>query len=328
MSLYPLKFETIYKDKIWGGNKLKNLLNKDVPKNKKIGETWEISGVAGNISIVKNGVFAGNSLQEMIELYMGDLVGDIVYEKFGLEFPLLIKFIDASDDLSIQVHPTDEIAFERHNTFGKTEMWYVLEADNNAQLISGFNKDVSKQEYISKLENNKLADILNFETVKKGDVFFIPSGRVHAICKGILLAEIQQTSDITYRIYDWDRLDDNGNSRELHTDLALDVIDLKKHKNYKTEYSKKSNNTSEIIKNEYFTTNILEFNSQITKDIYNIDSFIIYIATEGETDIIYNKTEKISLKTGETILIPAELYELTFIPHSPICSLLEVYVQL
>jgi len=326
MSLYPLKFKTIYKETIWGGNKLQKQLNKDVPATAKVGETWEISCVEGDISIVSNGTLEGNSLQDLIEIYMGDLVGDKVYDKYGLEFPVLIKFIDANDDLSIQVHPDDAIAKERHNAFGKTEMWYVLEGEKDSKLITGFNKTVTKLEYLDKLEANEISDILNFETVKKGDVFFIPAGRVHAIGSGILLAEIQQTSDITYRIYDWDRKDKDGKGRELHTDLAIDVLDFKKHDNYKTEYTTQDNEAVELANTEYFKTNIIELTKKMEIDIFKIDSFIIYIATEGETEIIYSTKDSVNIKKGETVLIPAELNSIILNPKSKNSTLLEVYM--
>jgi len=326
MSLYPLKFKTIYKETIWGGNKLNKQLNKDVPANAKVGETWEISCVEGDISVVSNGLLEGNSLQDLIEIYMGDLVGDKVYDKYGLEFPVLIKFIDANDDLSIQVHPDNTVAKQRHNAFGKTEMWYVLEGEKNSKLISGFSKTVTKREYLDKLEANEISDILNFEPVKKGDVFFIPAGRVHAIGSGILLAEIQQTSDITYRIYDWERKDKNGNSRELHTDLAIDVLDFKKQDSYKTEYTISKNEAIELANTVYFKTNIIELTKKMEIDIFRIDSFIIYIATEGETDIIYSTKESINIKKGETVLIPAELNSIILQPKNGNSTLLEVYM--
>jgi len=326
MSLYPLKFKTIYKETIWGGSKLKEQLNKDVPTNAKVGETWEISCVEGDVSIVSNGILEGNSLQDLIEIYMGDLVGDKVYDKYGLEFPVLIKFIDANDDLSIQVHPDDAMARKRHNAFGKTEMWYILESKKDSKLISGFSKTVTKREYLDKLEANEISDILNFEPAKKGDVFFIPAGRVHAIGSGILLAEIQQTSDITYRIYDWDRKNKDGNGRELHTELAIDVLDFKKHDNYKTEYTTQDNEAVELANTEYFKTNIIELTKKMEIDIFKIDSFIIYIATEGETEIIYSTKDSISIKKGEIVLIPAELNSIILNPKSKSCTLLEVYM--
>jgi mannose-6-phosphate isomerase len=201
-SLYPLKFTPVFKDKIWGGDKLKTILNKDFSDLPNCGESWEISAVQDDISVVSNGFLKGNNLEELIEVYMGDLVGEKVWEKFGCECPLLIKFIDANDNLSIQVHPNDELSAERHDAYGKTEMWYVVQADPGARLISGFSGKINKAEYLKYLGNGHLEDILNYEEVSAGDVFFIPAGRVHAIGKGIVVAEIQQTSDVTYRIFD------------------------------------------------------------------------------------------------------------------------------
>jgi len=324
--LYPLKFTPIFKEKIWGGNKLNTILKKKCDKNKKIGESWEISGVNGSLSIIENGFLAGNNLEEIIEIYMGDLVGDKVYNEFGLEFPLLIKFIDANNDLSIQVHPNDELALERHRSLGKTEMWYILQADENAQLISGFNQPVDQELYINKLNSNQLTSILNFEKAKKDDVFFIPAGRIHAICKGIVVAEIQQTSDITYRIFDWNRLDDNGNSRELHTDLALDAIDYNFHENYRTSYEIKSKTTSNIIDNKYFTTNIIDLNNLLEKDYNFLDSFIVYICLNGRFTVDCEFCSPVTIETGETLLIPAILRNLTLQPISS-SKVLEIYIK-
>jgi mannose-6-phosphate isomerase len=323
--LYPLKFTPIYKDKIWGGNKIKSVLNKDFGSLPNCGESWELSGVDGNVSVVSNGYLAGNSLEELIEVYMGDLVGDQVFEKFGMEFPLLIKFIDANDDLSIQVHPNDEMSEERHGAFGKTEMWYVMQTDPGSKLQSGFNQPVDQDKYLFKLEHNELTDILNFEEVKAGDVFFIPAGRVHAIGKGILLAEIQQTSDITYRIYDYDRRDSQGNLRELHTELALDVIDYSILPEYKTKYDPKTNESVELVKCKYFTTNILEINQLVEKDYNKLDSFVIYICLEGELEIETESGSELVHK-GETLLIPAFIENVQLKPKTKAVKLLEVYI--
>ncbi|MFO7842479.1 MAG: type I phosphomannose isomerase catalytic subunit [Bacteroidales bacterium] len=323
--LYPLKFKPQFKEKIWGGQHLKKFLNKPLPENKKIGESWEISGVEENVSTVDNGYLQGNNLQELIEIYMGDLVGDRVYDQFGIEFPLLIKFIDANDVLSIQVHPDDELAKKRHNSFGKTEMWYIIEAEKEAELISGFKKKADKNTYLKHLKSGELPDILNYEKVHKGDVFFIPSGRVHAIGKGIVLAEIQQTSDVTYRIFDWNRKDDQGNYRELHTDLALDAIDFKVYDNYKTPYKINPNKEANILKCNYFNTSIIQFNETIEKDYHQLDSFVIYMCLDGELEIIYNETEKLSLEKGETILIPAVFEHLVLNPVVQ-SKLLEIYI--
>ena len=323
--LYPLKFKPILKERIWGGEKLKTVLNK-TGSCKNCGESWELSAVQGDISIVENGFLKGNSLQEIIEIYMGDLVGDKVFEKFGIEFPLLIKFIDATDDLSIQVHPGDQMAIERHNSYGKTEMWYVIDTDNGAGLISGFNKTITKDEYLSHLAAKTLKKVMNRVSASKGDVFFIPAGRVHAIGAGILLAEIQQTSDITYRIYDWGRVDANGKSRELHTDLALDAIDYTYVENVKQQYPDKVNEFTNLVTCTYFTTNRLSFNKPISKDYSDLDSFVIYICCQGKFNLHYNGSEKMEILSGQTVLLPAELGEVKLEPVGQ-AEILEVYVE-
>ncbi|MEI8112274.1 MAG: type I phosphomannose isomerase catalytic subunit [Bacteroidia bacterium] len=323
--LYPLKFTPIFMDKIWGGNKIKTVLNKDFGNLPNCGESWEISACEGHVSVVSNGELAGNSLEELIEVYMGDLVGDQVFENFGIEFPLLIKFIDATDDLSIQVHPGDEMSMERHQAAGKTEMWYVLQADQGSKLQSGFNQPVDQKKYLEKLEQLELTDILNFEEVTSGDVFFIPAGRIHAIGKGILLAEIQQTSDITYRIYDYDRRDAKGNLRELHTELALDAIDWELYPEYKTNYQPKLNESVGLVKCKYFTTNLLELNQSVEKDYNKLDSFVIYIGLEGELQIDTDSGSE-SLQKGETILIPASIENVQLNPLSATAKVLEVYI--
>ncbi len=322
--LYPLKFKPILKDKIWGGERLKNVLDKK-EAGKSTGECWEISTVKDNISVVAEGFLAGNDLQELIEIYMGDLVGDKVYEKFGLEFPLLIKFIDANDDLSIQVHPDDAKASERHDSYGKTEMWYVIESDPGAELISGFNRELKKEDYIAALNSGKLKDILNYEKTSSGDVFFMPAGRVHAIGSGILLAEIQQSSDVTYRIYDWDRKDSEGKTRDLHTELALDVIEFESQTDYRTDYKKTLNKSVNIGECPYFSTNLIHFNKAVEKDFHLIDSFIIYLCVEGKVNIISAEDQKTCIKKGESILIPAELKNLILVPEGE-AKVLETYV--
>ncbi|MGZ2369708.1 type I phosphomannose isomerase catalytic subunit [Ancylomarina sp. YFZ004] len=314
MQLYPIKFTPIAKETIWGGNKLKTVLSKDFPSNQKIGESWEISGVKNDISIVANGHLKGESLNKLITDLGARLLGDKVYQKFGNEFPLLIKFIDANDALSIQVHPDDVLAKERHNSFGKTEMWYVLDAEKDANLIVGFNQEVDKKIYQQKLDEGKLEDILNAENVENGSCYFIPAGRVHAIGKGILLAEIQQTSDITYRMYDWNRVDKMGKSRELHTELAVDAIDYTQEKEYATQYTAETNKTTQLASCEYFTTNRLVFDKTIDCNYSDLDSFVIFICLDGEFEINYSNQEKTHVKKGESILIPSELKHLTLNP--------------
>ncbi|RYY33211.1 MAG: mannose-6-phosphate isomerase [Sphingobacteriaceae bacterium] len=305
-ALYPLKFKTIYKDKIWGGQKIKTYLNKDFGDLPNCGETWEISGVKSDVSVVANGELEGKSLAGLLEECKGELVGEKVYERFGNTFPLLVKFIDANEDLSIQVHPDDELAKKRHNSFGKTEMWYVIEADKGSTLITGFNKEVNEQVYLEKFNSGHLTDILNREDVAAGDIYFLPAGRVHTIGAGLLIAEIQQTSDITYRIYDFDRVDDKGNKRELHTEEALAAIDYKFYPEYKTQYAHTKNEAVEAVTCQYFTTNVLDFTEGTTRDYSAIDSFVIHVCVEGAYTLKYDGGE-LAVKMGESILLPATI---------------------
>jgi mannose-6-phosphate isomerase len=324
-NLYPLKFKPIFKEKIWGGNKISTILGKDFSPLSNCGESWEISGIAGEVSIVSDGFLKDNDLNELIEVYMGDLLGDKVYEKFGNEFPLLIKFIDANDFLSVQVHPDDELAMKRHNSFGKTEMWYVIQADKGSKLVSGFNCDLDKLNFQKRMNEEELNAVLNYEDAKAGDVFFIPSGRIHAIGPGILLAEIQQSSDITYRIHDWDRLDDKGNPRELHVDLAMDAIDFKSYPIYKSAFLEKMNQPVNLASCKYFTTNIINIDHSIHKEYFNIDSFVVYICLDGKI-VLSSSAGDIHLKKGESVLIPAEVKSLDLLAEKK-SKFLEVYIQ-
>lgn len=320
---YPVKFVPILQDKIWGGSKLRDILNKDTIRDR-VGESWEISGVEGNVSIVEKGPDKGKKLTELIAEYKGDLVGDKIYKEFGNDFPLLIKFIDAKTDLSVQLHPNDELAKQRHNSFGKTEMWYVMQADKGSKLNIGFKKDLDKREYLEYLDNGKITELLNFEEVKKGDSVFINTGKVHAIGGGVLLAEIQQTSDITYRIYDWDRVDAEGQSRDLHTALALDAIDFEKKDDYKLTYDEEVNSSSEIASCEYFTTNFLPVKGELEKDYSNLDSFVIYMCVEGKAEISINDHSE-NLKKGQSLLIPATAEKVHI--KADLAELLEVYIK-
>ncbi|MCF8298106.1 MAG: class I mannose-6-phosphate isomerase [Saprospiraceae bacterium] len=322
-TLYPLKFKSIFKDKIWGGQKIKEVFGKDFSPLANCGEAWVVSGVQGFESVVENGFLAGNELNELIEVYMGDLVGDKVYDEHGEEFPVLIKFIDANDYLSIQVHPDDKLAQKRGFKNGKSEMWYIIDAEKDSELISGFSKKVEPQDYIDHLQNKTLKSILNVEKVKKDEVYYMPAGRVHALGPGVLLAEIQQTSDTTYRIYDWDRLGVDGIPRELHIAEALDAIDFNVYKNYKTDYKNEINKTSEVLKTIHFTTNILEFDSLIQKDYSEVDSFVIYVCIEGKVAV--NSKEAVEFQAGEAILIPNIVNIVELFPESK-SKILEVYI--
>ncbi|HOF20810.1 MAG TPA: mannose-6-phosphate isomerase [Bacteroidales bacterium] len=323
--LYPLKFEPILKETIWGGNSLVNRYNKKGDPEKTYGESWEISAVQDNLSVVSNGFLAGNNIEDLIEVYMGDITGDSVFEKFGNEFPLLIKLIEARKDLSIQVHPGNELAKKRHRAYGKTEMWYILESARDARIYSGFRESLSREEYISKLENGKLAEVLNADISSPGDVFFTPAGRIHAIGAGNLLVEIQQTSDITYRIFDWNRTGPDGKPRELHTGLALDAIDFNAAGSNKSSAKPQLNKTENLVNCEFFTTNIISFNESVKKEYSLLDSFVIYICTEGGFLIRQNGNAEEVIK-GESVLLPAMINEVILEPL-PGATLLEIFIQ-
>jgi mannose-6-phosphate isomerase len=320
MKFYPLQFQPILKERIWGGTKLRDYLNKPI-SSEITGESWEISTVENDVSCVANGIFEGKSLNDLINEFPEEILGTKVHAKFGKQFPLLFKYLDAREDLSIQVHPNDELAAKRHNSFGKTEMWYVMQADDDARLIVGFKEKSSQKEYLENLENKTLIDILDTKKVKKGDVFFLETGTVHAIGAGTVIAEIQQTSDITYRLYDFDRVDANGNTRELHVDLALDainydVVDAEK------SYSKTENEANEIVDCPYFATNFIPLDGSL-EVVNDENSFLVYMCVEGSFDIVYDE-ERYSCKTGVTILIPAKMKQFEI---SGKASLLEIYIS-
>jgi len=287
------------------------------------GEAWVLSGYGEEISVVNNGFLAENQLDELIEVYMGDLVGEAVYEKYGSKFPLLIKILNTNDWLSIQVHPDDALAKIRHNDLGKTEMWYVADAEPEAELISGFNREMDADLYLTNLNNGTINEILNYEKVHKGDVFFMPAGRVHALGPGLLIFEIQQTSDLTYRIYDFDRLDDKGNSRQLHTDLALDALDFTRYNSYRTDYEPAFNKTVPVVESTYFNTSVIHFDKAVIKDYSGIDSFVILQCAEGICSIEYEGGTEM-LKAGEVLLVPASMERIEIVPHTE-SRILEIY---
>lgn len=304
--LYPFKFEPILKEIIWGGNEICRFKNLH-PQRKNIGESWEVSHVKDNISVVANGELKGRSLEELIKTYGERLLGGTMPENFGPVFPLLIKFIDARDALSIQVHPGDELAQKRHNSFGKTEMWYVIKAEPGAYLYSGFSQAITPEQYLKSLEDNTFTDYLQKHEVKPGDVFFLPAGRVHAIGAGCFIAEIQQTSNITYRIYDYNRKDAQGNPRELHTELAKDAIDYTVYPDYKLAYTPKPNEIQTLISCRYFTTRLIEADPEKTiRPPVSTDSFSIYICMEGKACLTDKGGGRTELRQGETALFPAE----------------------
>jgi mannose-6-phosphate isomerase len=320
MKFYPLQFEPIFKERIWGGDKLNTLLHKPIT-SKITGESWELSAVEGDVSIIANGESKGKSLTTLIDEYPNEILGTEVYKRFGTKFPLLFKYLDAKEDLSIQVHPNDELAKKRHNSFGKTEMWYIMQADEDARIIVGFKEKSNPDEYLENLKNKTVLSILDDVKVKSGDVFFLETGTVHAIGAGLVVAEIQQTSDITYRIYDFDRVDANGNTRELHVDLALEAINYNTVE-AKVEYTKNVNESNEVVDCPYFTTNFIPLDGEITVSKSG-ETFTVYMCVEGSFEIEYNES-KVQYRKGDTVLLPAVMN--SFILNGK-ASILEIYIS-
>ncbi|MFR9165256.1 MAG: type I phosphomannose isomerase catalytic subunit [Dysgonomonas sp.] len=324
MELYPLKFYPIFKEVIWGGSKIHKF--KHIPSDQNnIGESWEISGLDNHISVVSNGELKGKNLKELIDIYKDRLVGKKNYEIFGNTFPLLIKFIDAKENLSVQVHPDDSLAKKRHGASGKAEMWYIIDADEGATTYLGFRKRTTPEELAENIKQCTLENLLAEHKMEKGNVFFLPPGRVHAIGAGTFLAEIQQSSDITYRIYDYNRKDAKGNLRELHTHLAEDVIDYNTYEDYKLDYKHRKDDLVSLESNQYFTTNLLDLSTTLQRDLSGLNSFSIYICVGGNASITDNNNHTIGIKQGETVLIPANTQSIRIIP-SPEVSLLETFI--
>ena len=324
--MYPLKFEPILKQTLWGGDKIIPFkhLNETLPN---VGESWEVSAVEGSESVVANGADKGYTLPEMVRKYKDELVGEANYARFGNKFPLLIKFIDAKLDLSIQVHPDDELAKKRHNSFGKNEMWYVIAADKGAKLISGFSEQITPKEYKDRVHNGTFAEVLQTCAIEPGDVFYVPAGRVHGIGAGAFVAEIQQTSDITYRIFDYNRKDKDGKSRELHTSQAMDAINFTDvQDDFRTEYDRIQNEPVEMVASPYFTTSVYDMTEEITCDYSELDSFVIFICVEGACRLTDDNRNEITMCAGETVLLPASTQEVTIVPDGERVKLLETYV--
>ena len=322
--MYPLKFQPILKSTLWGGEKIIPFKHLDSNQTQ-VGESWEISDVPGDESIVANGADAGKNLTQMVNEYKGALVGEANYKRFNGKFPLLIKFIDAQQDLSIQVHPNDELAMKRHNSMGKTEMWYVVDATADAHLRSGLSKAITPDEYAQMIADNTICDALKDYSIKPGDVFFLPAGRIHSIGAGSFIAEIQQTSNVTYRIYDFNRKDKNGNTRELHTELSKDAIDYTVYDDYRTNYTPKENEPVELVTCPYFTTTVYDLTEKMNMDYSELDSFVIYICMEGACTVTDNEENAISLQAGESVLFPATTRSLEVVPEGKV-KFLETYV--
>lgn len=325
--LYPLKFKPRVKERIWGGHTIaeKRSGATRIAKDKLYGESWDLSSVKGDVSVVANGMLKGNNLQEIIEVYMGELVGEDNFERYGLEFPLLVKYLDCNDKLSVQVHPNDELAMERHDSYGKTEAWYIADCKEGAAIYLGFKDlNITREEYISAVAESRLAELLNRIEVKKGDIFFIPAGTVHALGAGIEVIEVQQTSDVTYRIYDWDRVDASGKGRELHTALAVDAIDFEAdaellHRKYELQRG----GEAKAIESAFFTMSLHDINGNKSLDRSMLDSFVIYICLEGSVNISADGATE-TLKESELVLVPAECCDIEF---EGVAKIMEVYIK-
>jgi mannose-6-phosphate isomerase len=346
MEMYPLKFKPILKKILWGGSEIGRFKQMDI-KESGIGESWEIAQMPDAVSVVANGAWKGRNLTELMETEPEALLGKSVYRRFGTNFPLLVKFIDAEADLSIQVHPNDRLAKERHDSFGKTEMWYVIGSKPGSKLISGFSQQIDAEEYERRIANSTIEEVLQSFEVRSGDVFFLPAGRVHAIGAGIFIAEIQQSSNITYRLYDYHRKDVQGKERELHTELAKDAIDFRLYQDLKTNYKPLENKVIPLVSCSYFTTNRISLKAgksgvktikipdgrlkvqtsesiEMDRDYSTLDSFVIFVCMKGEGQLRYGR-KTLSVKQGETLLVPASM-ERVVISTTNELLLLETYI--
>ncbi|SCX86926.1 mannose-6-phosphate isomerase, type 1 [Nonlabens sp. Hel1_33_55] len=308
MKWYPIIFKPIYKEKIWGGSKLNDLKSLDSPISK-LGESWEISDVGDTISVVSNGELAGISLNELLEKHSLEVLGKRVKDRFGKRFPLLIKYIDTARDLSVQLHPDDETAQKKHGSFGKTEMWYVMDAQEDARLTLGFEEASSKSAFAKAISSNNVPALLNYENVKPGESFLIQPGFIHAIGAGVTLAEIQQSSDITYRIYDYERTDDDGNQRELHIEDSIAMADYSKAESYRLNYDHDTLGVQELAKTSYFETFVLQFTGRFNLELKSGSSFTI-LMNVGEACELIHDGQSYGFGYAQTYLIPAALKDL------------------
>lgn len=317
----PLKFHPILKQTLWGGERI--IPYKELASGlSRVGESWELSGMPGSESVVAEGPWAGSTLSELIGRFGAELLGKANYARFGQEFPLLVKFIDAREDLSIQVHPDDELARKRHGKSGKCEMWYVLEAEPGASLLTGFSRPIAPAEYERRVADNTLTDVLNRQAIASGDVFYLPAGRVHSIGKGSFIVEIQQSSDITYRIYDFDRRDAAGNPRELHTELAREAIDFESSENSRITYAPENNQEVRLVTTPYFTTSLYTLTARTRCDWSATDSFVAIILLQGSGSLTDNEGNRIDIRQGETWLLPASTQWIEITPHTATLRLL------
>lgn len=311
---------------LWGGNRIASF--KGIPPlNEPIGESWEISGLVGFESKVAEGELAGKRIDEILSSYGETVLGQRLYRLYGNKFPLLIKFIDASKDLSIQVHPDDTLAAERHGCWGKTELWYALEPLDGAYIYSGLRSSITPNQLKAHLDNNSFSDVLAKYYPQRGDIFYLPAGRLHSIGAGNLLLEIQQTSDITYRVYDYNRIDVNGKKRELHIDLAFDAIDFRIHNDDMGHINPMTNRETVLKECPFFSSSLILIDKRFRLQVARYDSFRIAIATKGNGRITDNHGNEISIRQGNTILIPAATQWIDIFPHSDSLEIVTAYIQ-
>ena len=327
VTIYPLLFEPNLHTVVWGGNQLRPYKGLE-PSDEPIGESWEVSAVPTSTSIISNGVNAGKDLITVINENPDAILGKKVNEKYHGQLPLLVKFIDAMRDLSIQVHPNDEMAMREHGKMGKSEMWYVIKADDGAHLYAGFKQEITPEEYHQRIADGTITEVIADHQVKAGDVFYLPAGRVHAICGGILLAEVQQSSDVTYRIFDYNRPGMDGKPRELHTELAAKALDYHVEDNYRTEYVESANKAVQIINSPYFSVCVMEVSKPFHRNLLKYDSFIIIMCIEGDCKIHVRSTgEEVLLKHGHSTFIPAAIADYDVTPLNGTTRILDAFID-
>lgn len=327
MNLYPFLFSPNLHPVIWGGHQLRPYKGL-APSPDPIGESWEVSAVPSSPSLICNGEWKGKDLITAISEHPDAILGKSVNEKYHGQLPLLVKFIDARRDLSIQVHPNDEMAMLEHGKMGKSEMWYIIKADEGAHLYAGFQKEITPEEYHQRITDGTITEVLADHQVKAGDVFYLPAGRVHAICGGIMLAEVQQSSDVTYRIFDYNRPGMDGKPRELHTELAAKALNFHVEDNYRTEYINSKNKATQIIDTPYFDVRVMEISKPFHRDLRKYDSFVISMCIAGDCKIRVRSTgDEITLHEGHSTLIPAAIADYDVIPQKDKTTLLDAYID-
>lgn len=325
--LYPFVFKPNLHSVIWGGSRLKPW-KKHPQDETPIGESWEVSAVPSSPSIIDNGCWTGQSLIDVINQMPNEILGRSVAQKYGNRLPLLVKFIDAEKDLSIQVHPDDRMAMREHNKFGKTEMWYVIDAKPGSYLYAGFKEELTPEEYRRKVEDGSITEALARHEVHTGDVFYIPAGRVHAICGGILLAEVQQSSDVTYRIYDYNRPGMDGKPRELHTALAAQALDYKVYDEYRTDYVVRESSSSHVIDSPFFNVRVVDIDQRFHRNLVKYDSFVITMCLKGSCHIKIRSTQdEVILHEGNSCLIPAVIADYDVEPIEGHTLLLDAFID-